>query len=125
MVEWQTYGFLKDYSAPAIPLSSKRWLGISQADIDKYKFFNVVLVSNNHASVIIKVMLDGIDTKAVRIYPKQTISINGSRFRKLMIENLDGATGLSAGDITVSIQKDFDNFELAKTYLRMKGEVVR
>jgi hypothetical protein len=98
-------GFLKGYSIPEIAISGTYRVPISDFDIDLCIFFNTLDIVNDDA-VNIDVYLDGNSARCLRVIQGQNKSMNGTRYRDLVVKNLSAASVVTANKIFVTIQKE-------------------
>jgi hypothetical protein len=105
MNETKYYGHLKTYRLGAISASSKAVVDISEDDIEKFKYFNVVDITNNSTEDI-AVYLDDNTDREIRVLDGTSKAMTGTFFQRLTIENLDSANGIDSGEIIVTVQKE-------------------
>lgn len=111
-VRGQGFGWLRTYSMGAIVAAATAKVAISEEDRDRNQFFNVVDVVNLAAENI-EVWLDGNSNRKFVVIGGNSKSLNGSRFRELVLKNIS-ATDTSADEVLVTIQKELGNLEKAE-----------
>lgn len=116
------FGFLQSYSLATIAAGARKQVPISQNDIYRYGFFNVLAIVNL-STVTIQAYIDGDTSRALTILANTSVSLNGTRYQRLEIKNTDGANATGADNVKVTVQKDMSFLEQlqVQSALKQKG----
>ena len=104
------FGFLKSYSIASIGAGATSKVSISDTDLDFIQFFNVIDITNN-STVDIDVYLDGNTARTLRVIAGTTKSMNGTRFREIVVYNRSGATATGDNNVNITVQKELGRRE--------------
>ncbi|MBU0959708.1 MAG: hypothetical protein KKB31_07215 [Nanoarchaeota archaeon] len=105
----QGYGYLRSFALGIIVAGAESRVDISQDDINRIDYLNAFIVTNNSDEVI-DILLDGSSQKSIRVLSKNAVTMAGTKYRGMVIKNTSG-TDTSAGEILVTIQKEFGRLE--------------
>jgi len=104
MVNKNGFGFFRTYELGIIASLGFKRVDIAENDKSFMGFFNVVDISN-YSSEHIEVWIDGNEDRKLLVRSGTGKSMNDTRFRELVVKNVDAVNATSDKEIVVSIQK--------------------